>query len=176
VAQHETTLAEVLAPLLSSPQTWRDFAVAYLSALDAVARDEETARGTSSRRRILFSSGLSDADYRRKDRARELAAWHDMLIKHLAGTGDARLLDRLVSHPALDGPQVSFLRARIARLDGDLATARKLVADCLEELPGSTEFHEFAAQIGADLPPRAREIAAERSRAQPLNASTAQPD
>ena len=46
VAEHETLLAEVLAPLLTTPQMWRDFAVAYLSALDAVARDEATAKAS----------------------------------------------------------------------------------------------------------------------------------
>ena len=30
------------------------------------------------------------------------------------------------------------------------------------------EFHSFAAEIGADLPPRARQVADERSRAQAL--------
>lgn len=46
--------------------------------------------------------------------------------------------------------------------------ARKLIAHCLEELPGSYEFQRFAAEIGADLPPRARQVADERSRAQAL--------
>jgi hypothetical protein len=60
------------------------------------------------------------------------------------------------------------LRALIARVTGDLDLARKLIRDCLEELPGSYEFHSFAAEIGADLPPRARQLADERSRAQAL--------
>lgn len=68
------------------------------------------------------------------------------------------------------------MRARIARLAGDLAAARKLIADCLKELPGSQEFHDFAAEIGADLPPRARQIAAEWSRAQALIGPAAQQD
>lgn len=164
VAQHETTLTEVLVPLLTSPQMWRDFTIAYLSALDAVANSEEDARGLSSRRRIMFSSGGGDVDYRRRDRARQLAAWHNWLIEHLAGTDDAALLDRLASHRALAGPQVTYLRAQIAQAGGDAAASRKLIADCLEELPGSTEFHEFAAEIGAALPPRAYKIAAGWSR------------
>ena len=144
VAEHETTLAEALAPMLTSPQMWRDFAAAYLSALDAVARDEKAATGNSRRRGIMFSSAWSDTDYRRRDRASQLADWHGMLVERLAGTGDAGLLDRLVTHPALAGPQVTFLQAQIANLRGDLATARELTAACLDELPGSTEFHEFA--------------------------------
>ncbi len=146
VAERETTLAEVLTPLLTTPDMWRGFAAAYLSALDAVARDEAAAAGKGSRRGILLSSGgWSNADYRRRDRARTLAAWHTMLAGHLTGTDDARLLDRLASHPALAGPDATFLRAQIAGHSGDLGQARKLIAGCLEELPGSQEFHEFAA-------------------------------
>lgn len=176
VAEHETTLAEVLAPLLTSPQAWRDFAVAYLSALDAIARQETAAEGTSSRRRAWGSGGMSDSDFRRRDRAGTLATWHEMLVERLAGTEDAALLDRLVSHRGLAGPEVTFLRAQVARRADDLAAARKLIADCLEELPGSTEFLDFAAGIGAALPPRAREIAAERSRTQALIGLSARPD
>ena len=173
VAENETLLAEVLEPLLTTPDMWRGFAVAYLSALDAVAREEAAGEGKASRRR---SWGWSDADYTRKSRAGTLAVWHAMLAGHLAGTDDAELLDRLVSHRALAGPQVTFLRALIARVAGDLGSARKLVADCLEELPGSYEFHSFAAEIAAELPPRAREVADERSRTQALIGSVVQSD
>jgi hypothetical protein len=156
VAEHETTLAEVLDPLLASPHAWRDFAASYLSVLDAVVREESA----SSRRGVWDSWGARDSEFRRRERASELAAWHGMLVEHLAGTEDAALLDRLVGHRALAGPEVTFLRAQIARLADDQGAARRLIADCLEELPGSTEFLDFAAAVGADLPPRARQIAA----------------
>jgi hypothetical protein len=165
VAENETLLAEALEPLLTTPAMWRGFAGAYLSALDAVAREEAAGAGKASRRR---SWGLSDADYTRKERAGTLAVWHAMLAGHLAGADGAGLLDQLVSHRALAGPEVTFLRALIARVADDLDSARKLIAHCLEELPGSYEFHSFATEIGADLPPRARQVADERSRAQAL--------
>ena len=38
VAENETRLAEVLEPLRTTPDMWRGFAFAYVSALDAVAR------------------------------------------------------------------------------------------------------------------------------------------
>jgi hypothetical protein len=107
VAENETLLAEVLAPLLTTPDMWRDFAVAYLAALDAVSREEDAGAGKASRRR---SWGLGDADYSRKSRTRTLAAWHAMLAQHLAGTDDAGLLDRLVSHRALAATEFTFLR------------------------------------------------------------------
>jgi hypothetical protein len=172
VAEHEILLADVLAPLLTSAHMWCGFAVAYLSALDAIARGEAAAEGKGSRSSWRFS----DAGYTRERRAGNLAAWHGMLAEHLTGTDDAGLLDRLVSHRALAGPEVTFVRAQIARLAGDLAAARKLIADCLEKLPGSQEFHDFAAEIGADLPPRARQLAAEWSRAQALIGPAAQQD
>jgi len=165
VVESETLLAQVLEPLLTTPDMWRGFAVSYLSALDAVARKEAAGEGKASRR---GSWGLSDADYTRKSRAGTLAAWHARLAAHLAGTDDAGLLDRLVSHRALAGPQVTYLRALTARGAGDLDLARKLITNCLEELPGSYEFHNFAAQLGADLPPRARQVAEERSYPQSL--------
>jgi hypothetical protein len=68
------------------------------------------------------------------------------------------------------------LRALTASTAGDLDTARKLITDCLEELPGSYEFHKLAAQLGADLPPRARQVADERSYAQSLIDGAAHPD
>jgi hypothetical protein len=50
---------------------------------------------------------------------------------------------------------------------GDLDVARKLVQDCLQELPGHQDFISFALEISADLPPRARELAAQRSQWEP---------
>jgi hypothetical protein len=72
-------------------------------------------------------------------------------------------LDRLISHPALAGPELTFLQARLARERGDIDGARKLAEDCLQQLPGHEGFVEFAAEVGADLPQRARELAEHRS-------------
>ena len=61
-------------------------------------------------------------------------------------------LDRLVSHPALGGPELSFVRARLAQLRGDTAAARKLAQECLQKLPEHNGFAGFAVQVGAELP------------------------
>ena len=74
------------------------------------------------------------------------------------------LLDRLVASPALAGPELIFLRARIAQRRGDVSQAARLVTKCLEEMPGHQEYLDFALEVGAELPSRAREIAAERAR------------
>ena len=81
------------------------------------------------------------------------------------GTPEDELLDRLVASPALAGPELNFLRARLAERRGDVSQAATLVTKCLEEMPGRQAYLDFAVKVDADLPPRAREIAAERARA-----------
>ncbi len=71
----------------------------------------------------------------------------------------------LVASPALAGPELIFLRARIAERRGDVSQAAMLVTRCLKEMPGHQAYLDFAVEVGADLPSRAREIAAERARA-----------
>jgi hypothetical protein len=88
-----------------------------------------------------------------------------MLLDRFAGTPEDELLDRLVASPALAGPELNFLRARIAERRGDAPGAAALVAKCLKEMPGRQAYLDFAVKAGAELPPRAREIAAERARA-----------
>lgn len=50
------------------------------------------------------------------------------------------------------GPEADFLKARAARLRGDLAGARTLIAECRKDLPGSPEFAAFAEEVGAEAP------------------------
>jgi hypothetical protein len=152
----ETSLASVLARMLPVSDAWTGFAGCYLDALTEVARAEAKP---GSRR----SWDHHDSNVRRQ-RASDLAEWHELLLDRLAGSEAEDLLDRLVRHPALGGPELTFLRARLARQRGNLDGARKLAQDCLQDLPGHGGFVGFAAEIGADLPPRARELADQRSR------------
>jgi hypothetical protein len=108
---------------------------------------------------------FDETSYRRKERADDLAAWHEMLLDRFAGTPEDELLDRLVASPALAGPELNFLRARIAERRGDVSQAATLVTRCLKELPGRQAYLDFAVKIDAELPSGAREIAAERARA-----------
>jgi hypothetical protein len=66
--------------------------------------------------------------------------------------------------PALAGPELTFLRARIAERRGDVSQAATLVTACLQELPGHQGYLDFAVEVSADLPPRARELLSERVR------------
>lgn len=64
------------------------------------------------------------------------------------------LFDRLVAHPALTGPEFTFLQARLARERGELEIAATLVQQCLASLPGHPEFRRFSGEINARLPRR----------------------
>jgi hypothetical protein len=71
----------------------------------------------------------------------------------------------LLASPALAGPGLNFLRARIAERRDDVSQAATLVTKSLEEMPGHQAYLDFAVKVDAELPSRARAIAAERGRA-----------
>jgi len=107
---------------------------------------------------------FDETRYRRHERTKDLAAWHEMLLDRFAGTPEDELLDRLAVSPALAGPELTFLRARIAERRGAVTQAATLVTECLKELPGHQGYLDFAVEVGAELPPRARELLSERAR------------
>lgn len=152
VAEKETSLAKVLEEILLVPDHWRAIATRYLEALDEAA---DRTPGTPRHR-----SRVTGRD--REARARALADWHTLLVDRIVGSEDEDLLDRLVGHPALAGPELTFLQAQLAHRRGDDETARKLVHDSLEGLPGHPDFHDLARRIGAPLPPRAQQHRAAR--------------
>jgi hypothetical protein len=152
ISEKETSLATVLDRMLTVPDMWATFAGHYLDALD------RTPIGNNTR---IFSS--RSVDYDREQRTRELAEWHDMLLTRLADTEAEDLLDRLVQHRALGGPELEFLRARLAHQRGDTATAGTLIAGALGRLPGHQEMLDFAVSIDAPLPPHAQKILKDRS-------------
>jgi len=155
VAEKETPLADVLARLLTTPDTWRAFTESYLKALEAAGH------GEPEKPRAGYGS-LDDASYRREQRTGDLAAWHEVLLDRFAGTPEEELLDRLVASRGLGGPELTFLQAKLAERRGDRAQAAVLAALCLEKLPGHAGFLDLASEVGADLPPRAR-VAREES-------------
>lgn len=166
LSQKEAPLASVLAAMLRAPDMWATFAGRYLDALDRVASDPKAPA-----RLVVFSSG-PDAGWGRKYELRRrsdaLAGWHLMLADRLDGGEHSGLLDRLVAHPALGGAEQTLLRARLAQRRGDLAAAHDLVREVLEDLPGHGGALEFAAEIGAPLPAKARQIAEGRPEWAPL--------
>jgi hypothetical protein len=157
VPEKETVLCVPLGRLLTTPDMWRTFAESYVEALDTAGRADPR------RPRTVYGS-FDETHYRRRERAKDLAAWHGMLLDRFVGAPEDELLDRLAASPALAGPELTFLRARIAERRGDVTTAATLITGCLKELPGHQGYLDFAVEVGAELPPRARELLSERAR------------
>lgn len=132
VAEHEASLTSALSRFLVTPDLWTAVAGHYLDALDRIVRD-----GSDRRRR-----GRGPAQ-----RAEDLSEWNAILVERLVGSDQEGLLDRLVAHPALAGPELTFVQARLARERGDLDTASALVGQCLKPLPGHPEFRQFADEL-----------------------------
>jgi hypothetical protein len=160
VSEKEISLADVLARLLPALDAWIGFADHYLDALD-----QFTTPGRVRPKRGWESDDyLPERDHVREQRTEALAGWHLMLLDKLADSDAEDRLDKLVDHPALGGPELVFLRARLAHQRGDLRRARDLVHESLQSLPGHQGFLDFATAIDAPLPPRARQTAEERAR------------
>jgi hypothetical protein len=140
VAEREVSLASVLEEMLTTPAQWTEFGGAYLAALDAIAP--------------LPGPRLTrERAYELRDRTDQLAGWHYLLIERLS-EADA---DRLVANPALGGPELTFLRAQLTDRRGDRVAARKLIEECVAELPGHLTYIQYALDIGAEVPPFSRE-------------------
>jgi hypothetical protein len=146
IAEHETSLASVLVPMLPAIDMWIGLADCYLDALDRVAGDHAVKPKRAWR-----------PDRDREERTTNLAEWHLLLLDRLGDSDADDRLDRLASHPALSGPEFTFLQARLAHQRGDVNIARDLVHQSLQTLPGHTDFLDFATAIGAPLPPRAQQ-------------------
>lgn len=134
-ADKERPLADVAAGMLPVLDTWLAFAASYLDALDGLTGSLAARRGVGRAR---------------GERTESLARWHRLLVDRLIDTEGDALLDRLASHPALGGPELVFVQARLAHSRGETGPARRLVRDALRTLPGHPEFLAFAAEIGAD--------------------------
>lgn len=136
VAEHERSLAEVLAPMLTNTDAWGAFAAAHVRALD----------GLTTTRRHRYDDPV-------RDRASNLAQWNAMLLDRLVDTEYEPLLDALVKHPALVGSERTFLASRLAHLRGDDGSARRLIGTCLKDLPGHSDYREFALVLGSSPEP-----------------------
>jgi len=152
VRVQETSLAVVLERLLTVPDRWITFTDRYLDALDDVA-GRNSAKAPSRQRAT---------DQGRERRTGNLAGWHLTLLDRLFGGSAEDRLDRLAAHPALGGPDLAYFQAQLSRHRGDPATARRLVGDALDRLPGHRDYLALAKQIDAPLPDRTREVASSR--------------
>jgi len=142
VAARESALADVLAGMLPVPDAWVTFAGCYLDALDHLA---SPASGSGKSRRSVGRA--------RDERTESLARWHRLLLDRLVDTEGEALLDRLATHPALGGPELTFFQAHLAHRRGKANRARRLLRDALRTLPGHPEFLALADEIGESTPP-----------------------
>jgi hypothetical protein len=152
IAEKEIPLATVLEQLLPNPDAWITCTDHYLQALDQLAPVPEP---TKSRQASSYR-GHDDAYYRRKERTDNLGHWHSLLLERLPDYDASDRIDKLVTHPALTGPELLLLRARWAQHSNDLPTARTLVTEALSEVPGHQELLAYAAEIDAPRPTRYR--------------------
>lgn len=83
------------------------------------------------------------------DRADSLADWHHPVVGRLQDTEAIALLDRLVMHPALAGPEQAYLAAVLADRRGETEHARELIGRCLAHRPGDERFRETARRLRA---------------------------
>jgi hypothetical protein len=151
ISQKETSLATVLADMLTVPDTWVTFAGHYLDALDHTATTEST------------SPPWRPGHHARQQRTGDLAEWHTMLLPRLADTDAEHLLDRLAEPRALGGPELDLLRVRLAHQRGNTTQARACITAALQQLPGHPQMLDFATSIDAPLPAPARKILKERA-------------
>ena len=142
VREHETTLTAILVQMLKGHDAWVEFTDAYLAGLDAVAPALAGGRKKPS------WQDKRELERALEKRAENLAEWNDLVLEHLHGTDAENRLHRLVHHPALKGPERTFLEAKLAYLRGNQQRAQQLLKKCLKVLPGHRRFLAFAEQIG----------------------------
>jgi len=149
-AQKETSLASVLASMLQIRDAWMTFADRYLEALDASSKAKP--------RRSWQSPGRG-----RSERTGDLAEWNLLLLDRLVDDDTNDRADRLTTHPALGGPEQTYLQAWLANRRGDVRRAQDLIHTSLTKLPGHRDFLDLAAEIEAPLPERAQQVVRERA-------------
>ena len=164
VAEHEESLASVVAELLPAPDAWMVCTDAYLEQLDRRTPASTPTGQRSSRGMLVGSGGHDPTEYDRSRRGDDLSAWHDLLLERLPDYGGTDRLIRIAEHPALASARSGIItfQARVALLVGDGERARALITAGLEQLPGHTGFHRLAAEIGAEIPDTAQRVIGRR--------------
>jgi len=140
-ADKERMLADVVAGMLPALDAWLAFAASYIDALDGLV-------GAHTGSLPAWRS----ADRARGERAESLARCHQLLLDRLIDTEGDALLDRIASHPALGGPELTFFQAQLAHRRGEADRARKLLHNALRTRPGHPNFLALAHEIGEPSP------------------------
>lgn len=74
--------------------------------------------------------------------------WHELLLDAVfTREGGDRILRRIVKHHELAGPDIRFIEARMAHMEGRQEQARTILAECLREFPRDPGFLELAGRL-----------------------------
>jgi hypothetical protein len=140
----QRTLTEVLQGLLPGPDALLAFVRGYLAVLERLQARNATAQEARTR------SSEPSRDWRRdcEHRADQLEAWNALLLERLGATEDASLLERILTLPALDGPETWHLLARLRARQGRRPEAQSLVRKALDRYPGAMSIRATATELG----------------------------
>lgn len=152
IRDKETTLAAIVKELVHGADAWLEFMRAYLQALDRAASPSQAVAPRSRSQRWRQEREAEDRRREAGRRAERLGELHAALLDALLGSDGEDRLDALARHAALDGPERTYIAARLAASRGRLAEARALIERCLAELPGRRSYLDLAGTIGAQLP------------------------
>lgn len=97
------------------------------------------------------------------ERAGALAQWNLLLLDRLVDDDTDDCADRLTTHAAFGGPELTYLQAWLAHRRGDVRRAQDLIYNSLTKPPGHRDFLAFAAEIDAPLPPNAEQVVSGRT-------------
>lgn len=143
-AEKQRPLVDVLMRLLPGADALLAFARGYLAALDALSPREATAQ----ERKLRSSNVQYEWERACGQRANRLAHWHGLLLERLLESEEAALLERILAHPTLNGPETWHLLARLRLQQGKRTEAQALVQKALKRLPGSRSIQATALELG----------------------------
>jgi hypothetical protein len=143
-----------------------------------VAADGVTLPDPAGVARLALRSGAMPNRMNRDEFNAAMARHDDACLRKILWTvywrGNAQLRERIEDElrpqdqpkvkPDKELPDPAGVLDEVTTFVG-LAKAATLVTKCLKEMPGHQAYLDFAVKLDAELPSRAREIAAERARA-----------
>lgn len=142
-SEKERSLTQVLIRLLPGADALVAFARGYLAALGALS-----PRDAPPQKQKLLGSNIHDEwDKACGCRANRLDHWHHLLMERLVDSGDVALLERILAHPALNGPETWHILARLRIQQGKREEAQALVQKALKRLPGAQAIKATALEL-----------------------------
>ncbi len=143
-AEKERKLADLLPRLLPGADGFLVFCRAYLETLEGL----QPRRTDPKERKRTWNDPLADFTRDSEKRADRLEDWHALMLDRLKGTEDEPILERILGHRAIQGPETWHLLGRLRQAQGRLDEAQVLIKKALSRYPGSKEFQSTALELG----------------------------